>query len=93
MMKLADVGQSADIVEVVYKYMEMQDGKAGDVGTSVEMTLASEESAAEVETKKAMLRACFTLLFSWFWCMPCACSGSLILYFGWGRTMRHNAAD
>lgn len=57
MTKLSEVGQSASIVEVVYKYMELQDGKAGESATTVEMTLAKEESAADVEAKKAMLRA------------------------------------
>lgn len=57
MTKLSEVGQSASIVEVVYKYMEMQEGKAGDSTTTVEMTLAKEESAADVEAKKAMLCA------------------------------------
>jgi hypothetical protein len=57
MTKLADVGQSASIVDVVYKYMELQEGKAGDSATVVEMTIASEESAAEIENKKNMLCA------------------------------------
>jgi hypothetical protein len=57
MTKLADVGQSASIVDVVYKYMELQEGKAGDSTTLVEMTIASEESAAEIENKKNMLCA------------------------------------
>lgn len=65
MTKLAEVGQSASIVEVVYKYMELLEGKSGDSATTVEMTLASEESAAEVENKKAML------------CAPCYCCGLL----------------
>lgn len=56
MGKLAEVGQSASIVEVVYKYIELTEGKGGESTTTVEMTLASEESAAEVESKKAMLR-------------------------------------
>jgi hypothetical protein len=57
MARLAEVGESARIVEVVYKYMEMLEGKSAAAGgdVAVEMTLAAQEGASEVENKKAML--------------------------------------
>lgn len=57
MTQLSDVGETASIVPVVYSYLEILDGPSAASGRAVEMTLASQESAAEVDNKKAMLRA------------------------------------
>jgi hypothetical protein len=56
MGKLAEVGESAKIVDVVYKYIELVDGKSSKGGVSVEMVFAAEQPAGEIETKKSMLR-------------------------------------
>lgn len=57
MTQLSDVGETASIVPVVYSYLEILDGPSAASGRAVEMTLASQEPAAEVDNKKAMLRA------------------------------------
>lgn len=57
MTQLSDVGETACIVPVVYSYLQLLDGPSAAGVRSVEMTLASQEPAAEVENKKAMLRA------------------------------------
>lgn len=57
MAQLSDVGETASIVPVVYSYLEILEGPSASSGRAVEMTLASQEPAAEVDSKKAMLRA------------------------------------
>eukprot|EP00892_Ulva_mutabilis_P003866 jgi/Ulvmu1/1851/UM012_0007.1 len=55
MTQLSDVGETACIVPVVYSYLQLLDGPSAAGARSVEMTLASQEPASEVESKKAML--------------------------------------
>ena len=70
MTQLSDVGETGSIVPVVYSYLEILDGPSAAGGRSVEMTLASEEPAAEVENKKAMLCAHLNLQVP---CLPVCC--------------------